>query len=255
MKKIISTLVVVFSMALSSIVFPVSAKGLTADEVKAEMKKRFPSLNISLISDSKLPGFYAAEADGDLIYITKDARYFIQGQVIDMEKRVNLNREQVAKWNKLKSPMRKKDIASLDEKDMVIFKAPNEKHVVTIFTDIDCGYCRKLHKERQDYLDRGITIRYLGFPRAGLNSASGKKLKGIWCSKDPKKAMTDAKLKRIYVDGSCETPIPEHMKMVRKFGLSGTPSIVLENGDLIGGYQPAEIMLQNLQNAKSKKSD
>ncbi len=231
----------------------VVAGDLTSQEIKELMKKRFPSLNINLINDSKLPGFYAVEADGDLIYITKDGRYFVQGTAIDMEKRINLNHEQTTAWNNLKSPMRKADIAALSEDDMVIFKAPNEKHVITVFTDIDCGYCRKLHRERQDYLDRGITIRYLAFPRAGLASSSAKKLEGIWCSKDRQTAMTNGKVKQKFSQATCKNPIAEHMKLVRKFGLGGTPSIVLENGDLIGGYQPAEIMIQTLDNMRLRQ--
>ncbi len=240
-------------LILSLFVGKAQAGDLSANEVKDLMKQRFPSLNITLINDSQLPGFYAAEADGDLIYITKNGRYFIQGTAIDMEQRKNLNREQTTAWNNLKSPMRKEDIAKLDEKDMVVFKAPNEKHVITVFTDIDCGYCRKLHKERQDYLDRGITIRYLAFPRAGLQSSAAKKLEGIWCSSDRQTAMTNAKLKQKFSKASCKSPIAEHMKLVRKFGLGGTPSIILENGNLIGGYQPAEILAQSLDSMKAAK--
>lgn len=240
-------------MMTASLSFMAQAGELKEQDIKDLMKQRFPSLNISLINESPIPGFYAIEADGELIYLSKDGRYFIQGTAIDLEKRVNLNREQMQVWNNLKAPMRKDDIAKLNEKDMVVFKAPNEKHVITVFTDIDCGYCRKLHRERQDYLDRGITIRYLAFPRAGVQSSAGKKLEGIWCSKDRKSAMTDAKLNQKFSKASCENPIADHMKLVRKFGLGGTPSIVLENGNLIGGYQPAEVLIQNLDNMRAQE--
>lgn len=233
--------------------FAAAAGELKEKEIKELMKQRFPSLNINLIDDSAMPGFYAVEADGELIYLSKDGRYFIQGTAIDLEKRVNLNRQQTQVWNNLKAPMRKADIAKLDEEDMVVFKAPNEKHVITVFTDIDCGYCRKLHRERQDYLDRGITIRYLAFPRAGLKSSAAKKLEGIWCSKDRQLAMTDAKLNQKFRKSTCENPLPEHMKLVRKFGLGGTPSIILENGNLIGGYQPAEVLIQGLDAIRAEE--
>ncbi|NVJ67387.1 MAG: thioredoxin fold domain-containing protein [Gammaproteobacteria bacterium] len=249
MKKII-TLFVLLSASFS---FTAQAGGLNEEEIKELMKQRFPSLNINLINESPIPGFYAVEADGELVYLSKDGRYFIQGTAIDLEKRVNLNRQQTQVWNNLKAPMRKADIAKLDEKDMVVFKAPNEKHVITVFTDIDCGYCRKLHRERQDYLDRGITIRYLAFPRAGLKSSAAQKLEGIWCSKDRQSAMTEAKLNQKFSKASCDNPLPEHMKLVRKFGLGGTPSIILENGNLIGGYQPAEVLIQNLDSLRAQE--
>lgn len=250
MKKVTKLL----AIATATMSFGLFAGDLSKDKVKELMKQRFPSLNINLMNESQLPGFYAVEADGELIYLSKDGRYFIQGTAVDLERKVNLNREQKSKWDNLKAPMRKADIASLDEKDMVVYKAPNEKHVVTIFTDIDCGYCRKLHRERQDYLDRGITLRYLAFPRAGLQSSAAKKLEGIWCSADRQMAMTDAKINSKFSKASCENPLAEHMKLVRKFGLGGTPSIVLENGSLIGGYQPAEVLIQNLENTKLQKT-
>ncbi len=248
MKKIIA----LFILIAATFNLAANAGELKQKEIKELMKQRFPSLNINLINDSQMPGFYAVEADGELVYLSKDGRYFIQGTAIDLEKRVNLNRQQTQVWNNLKAPMRKDDIAQLDEEDMVVFKAPNEKHVITVFTDIDCGYCRKLHRERQDYLDRGITIRYLAFPRAGLKSSAAKKLEGIWCSKDRQAAMTNAKLNQKFSKASCKNPLPEHMKLVRKFGLGGTPSIVLENGNLIGGYQPAEVLIQSLDNLRSQ---
>ncbi|MRX28407.1 thioredoxin fold domain-containing protein [Kangiella sp. HZ709] len=248
MKKVL----VLVTALLMTVSFNAVSAELDKTKIKELMKQRFPSLNITLMEESKIPGFYAVEADGELIYLSKDGRFFIQGTAIDLETRVNLNNYQKAQWNNLKSPMRKTDIAKLAEKDMVVFKAPNEKHVISIFTDIDCGYCRKLHRERQDYLDRGITLRYLAFPRAGLQSSAAKKLEGIWCSTDRQVAMTNAKIKQKFNKASCENPIAEHMKLVRKFGLGGTPSIILENGDLIGGYQPAEVLIQRLDNIKAK---
>ncbi len=253
MKKL-TNLLLISLLSFFVTTFTIEAKEveLNQEDLKTLMKERFPSLNINLMNDSDIPGFYAIEADGELVYLSKDGRFFIQGTAIDLENRVNLNNTQKAKWNSLKAPMRKADVASLKEKDMVVYKAPDEKHVITVFTDIDCGYCRKLHRERQDYLDRGITIRYLAFPRAGLASSSAKKLEGIWCSADRQTAMTDAKLNQKFSKATCNNPLAEHMKLVRKFGLGGTPSIILEDGNLIGGYQPAEVLIQNLDSMKSE---
>lgn len=237
-----------FFVIAASFGLAATAGDLTVSEIKELMKQRFPSLHINLINDSSLPGFYAVEtASGDLLYFSKDGRYFIQGTAIDLEKRVNLNRQQIEDWNNLKSPLRKSDIAKLDEADMVVFKAPNEKHVISVFTDIDCGYCRKLHRERQDYLDLGITIRYLAYPRAGLKSSSAKKLEGIWCSSDRQKAMTDAKLNQIFKKASCANPIEKHLEFVKKYRLTGTPAILAENGNLYYGAIPPEQLLAKLE--------
>lgn len=249
-KLLISTLGL--SLVLFSHASLAGKKALPAEKVKEIVEARFQGLFISNITPSKFDGFYAAEVGGEVIHISDDGRYFLQGVVFDMESNTNLNRAQKDAWDKVKSPMRKAEIAKLSEKDMVVFKAADEKHVITVFTDIDCGYCQKLHKERQNYLDRGITIRYLAFPRAGLQSPSADKLRGIWCSADPKEAMTNAKVRRKYENGFCETPFNDHMKLVRKFGLGGTPGIILENGDLIGGYQPAEVMITRLDMSKNQ---
>ena len=244
MKKL---LLIAFILALAPVTWAAS-KTLSPEQVTVMLEERFKGADIQNVAVAEVDSLYYFLLEGELYYITKDGKFLIKGQILDIsnEEIRNLSRERTAQLEKLKSPMRKAEIAKLKEDDMVVYKAPNEQHVITIFTDIDCGYCQKLHRERQEYLDRGITIRYLAFPRAGLKSPSADKLTGIWCSNDPLKAMTDAKLHRKYENGNCQTPFEEHMSLVRKFGLRGTPGIILENGDLIGGYLPAEIMKQNL---------
>lgn len=221
---------------------------LNADEILKLLKSKFPTANIEYVAPAEVNNLYSFMLEGDLYYISNDGRYLVKGQLLDISTPNvrNLSRERITELEKKKSPMRLAEINKLDEETMVIYKAPNEKHVVTIFTDVDCGFCQKLHKERQSYLDLGITLRYLAFPRAGLDSASADKLRGIWCSDNPQKAMTEAKLQSKYREGSCKTPFKQHMALVRKFGLQGTPGIILENGDLIGGYLPAEILSKRL---------
>ena len=223
---------------------------LNAQEIKQLLQAKFPSASINHIAPSEVKGLYSFMLQGDLYYISDNGKYLVKGQMLDISspKVRNLSSERVAAIQKQESPMRKAEINKLSEDDMVVYKAPEEQHVVTIFTDVDCGYCQKLHRERQDYLDLGITIRYLAYPRAGLKSASADKLRGIWCSNDPQQAMTDAKVRQIYRNGSCQTPFKEHMSLVRKFGINGTPGIILENGDIIGGYLPAQVLSNRLNN-------
>ena len=224
---------------------------LNADEILKLLKAKFPTANIEYVALAEVDNLYSFMLEGDLYYISNDGQYLVKGQLLDIStpKVRNLSRERITELEKKKSPMRLAEINKLDEETMVVYEAPNEKHVVTIFTDVDCGFCQKLHKERQAYLDLGITLRYLAFPRAGLDSASADKLRGIWCADDPQLAMTEAKLQNKYREGRCKTPFKEHMALVRKFGLGGTPGIILENGDLIGGYLPAEILNKRLDEA------
>lgn len=251
MKKLFVILMLGLSIPLAS----AATKALNEDQIRIMLEARFPDASIEHVAPSDVDSLYSFLLEGNLYYISDDGKYLIDGKMLDIttEKIRNVSQERLSQLDKMKSPMRKREMAKLKEEDMVVFKAPNEEHVISVFTDIDCGYCQKMHRERNDYLSRGITIRYLAYPRAGINSPSGEKLKGIWCASDPQTAMTEAKLERKYREGRCETPFAQHMSLVRKFGIRGTPGIVLENGDVIGGYQPAEIMRQRLDLLKEER--
>ncbi|WP_223669375.1 thioredoxin fold domain-containing protein [Kangiella shandongensis] len=232
-------------------------KVLNPEQIQRLLQGKFPSAKIQHVAMSEIDGLYSFMLQGDLYYISDNGKYLIKGQVLDIStsKVKNVSSERLSEIQKLESPMRMAAISELDESDMVVYKAPNEKHVVTIFTDVDCGFCQKLHRERQNYLDLGITLRYLAFPRAGLKSKSAAKLQGIWCAADQQTAMTEAKVQHKYRSGSCKTPFKEHMALVRQFGLNGTPGIILENGDLIGGYLPAEVLSKRLNQISADQAN
>jgi thiol:disulfide interchange protein DsbC len=135
---------------------------------------------------------------------------------------------------------------------MVIF-APAEKtdHTVTVFTDIDCGYCRKLHNEITDYTQNGIKVRYLMFPRAGFNSESYHKAVSVWCAENRQEAMTRAKRGESVTPKKCPNPVQEQAELGQSLGVQGTPSIILENGQMIPGYVPAAQLAQMLDESNS----
>ncbi|PVM67679.1 bifunctional protein-disulfide isomerase/oxidoreductase DsbC, partial [Salmonella enterica subsp. enterica serovar Rubislaw] len=123
------------------------------------------------------------------------------------------------------------------EKEMFGYTAPDEKHVITVFTDITCGYCHKLHEEMKDYNALGITVRYLAFPRQGLESQAEQDMKSIWCAKDKNKAFDDAMAGKGVKPASCDVNIADHYALGVQLGVSGTPAIVLSNGYVVPGYQ------------------
>jgi len=133
-------------------------------------------------------------------------------------------------------------IDKLGEDSMIIFSPKNGKvkHTITVFTDIDCGYCRKLHSAIDEYNELGIRVRYLAYPRAGIGSASYDKAVAVWCAKDRKKAMTQAKNNQSVNSGKCANPVAEHFEMGSKIGVRGTPALVLESGQLVPGYVPPQ---------------
>ena len=136
------------------------------------------------------------------------------------------------------------------EKEMIVYKADDEKHVVTVFSDTSCGYCQKLHAEMADYNNAGITIRYLAFPRGGLNSNAYNTMVSIWCSDDPKLAMDKAKSRQKIASKTCDNTVQEQYELGQFFGVTGTPALILEDGSLQPGYLPADRLLQLLEQNK-----
>jgi thiol:disulfide interchange protein DsbC len=134
--------------------------------------------------------------------------------------------------------------------NMVVFKPEKAKHVAHVFTDIDCGYCRKLHSEIKQYLDAGIEIRYLFFPRAGEASDSYKKAVSVWCSDNRSQALTQSKKGEAVPEKTCTNPVSKHMALGTAMGASGTPMIVTEKGSVLPGYVPAAQLLQVLSEEK-----
>ncbi|WP_306304412.1 thioredoxin fold domain-containing protein [Methylogaea oryzae] len=136
---------------------------------------------------------------------------------------------------------------------MIVFAAKQPKYVVSIFTDIDCGYCRKLHSEIEQYLAEGITVRYLFFPRAGRDSDSYRKAVSVWCAKDRNAALTRAKRDEKVESKECDNPVDEHMSLGIAMGANGTPMIVTEGGEIIPGYVNAKQLAKMLAYEKSNR--
>ncbi|MBL4882232.1 MAG: thioredoxin fold domain-containing protein [Oleispira sp.] len=197
---------------------------------------------ISLANDQIVE---AVLADGSLVHLTPDLTHMVyRGELYELlplkPKNITKNR------NNLK---RESLMAALDDEELVVFKAKGEeKTVINVFTDIDCGYCRKLHGEVARLNELGISVRYLAYPRSGVTdrrtgqlTASFKKIKSVWCDDNRAEAMTAAKMNRTIKDNlDCDAPIAEHIALGYEVGVSGTPAIVLQDGRFIGGYMAAD---------------
>jgi len=204
------------------------------DELKKKLKGKFRSDPTS-IKESKLPNIYEVMYGTEVVYFSVDGKYFIAGDMIDLETRSNLS--DVAKESVRNDMMTKVDYKP------VVFKAKDEKHKLTVFTDIDCGYCAKLHREMADINSKGITVEYLMFPRAGLKSKSYEKAVSMWCSDDQHTAMTDAKERREISSKTCDNPVSDQYLLGQQVGVTGTPALVTSAGKLIPGYMPADRLL------------
>jgi thiol:disulfide interchange protein DsbC len=218
------------------------------EQVKANVKQYLPSFEIDLIRKSEFDGFYEILSQGQVFFATEDGKYLIAGKVFSFENGMrDLSNEATEAFDMSLAPVRVKKISEVPESEMIIFKAQNQKHVITVFTDVDCGYCQKLHQTVGELNERGVTVRYLAYPRAGIGSPSYDKLRSIWCANDQQAAMTRGKLKRQFGNDICADPISKHYQLVPQLGIRGTPAIFLESGRYLKGYVEPEIMLQIIE--------
>ncbi len=214
-----------------------------ADEqaIRDRLKKILPDARPDAILKTPVPGLYEVDYGPRIFYVTEDGRYLIQGNLLDLTTMTDLTMLR-------KTALVRQAMASLEDRQTIVFPARDEKFRVTVFTDIDCGYCRKLHSQVKDYNALGITIRYAFFPRAGRGSESWKKAIAVWCSRDRQKALTEAKQGRPLDTGArCENPVEQHMELVEALGLRGTPAIILNDGDILPGYVPPARLLRLLE--------
>lgn len=202
-------------------------------ELKAELQKQLPDMQLQSLTPVGQTGLYEAVIDDRIYYFTADGQYLLQGDILALESRENITEAR-------RLEVKKALLDRINEDDMIIFAAKKPDYTVTIFTDVDCGYCRELHRQVKDYNDLGITIRYMAFPRAGAESESANKLIEVWCAKDQQKAMTDAKAQReVNKTSLCEdNPVAEQFEIGGKLGVRGTPAIFLEDGQMLPGYLP-----------------
>ncbi|HLS84320.1 MAG TPA: DsbC family protein [Arenimonas sp.] len=213
---------------------PVS--GDTQARVRQALESLLPGVTVGEVRASPLPGLMEAGIDGRVLYVTEDGRFLIQGALIDVQARDNLTRHSEARMRK--ALLETVDIAQRG----VVFPAAREQHVVKVFTDIDCGFCRRMHRQIDEYNRQGITVEYLFYPRAGLGSESFRKAVSVWCAADRRKALTEAKNGVELPRANCSNPVTMDYDLGRRVGLTGTPAVYSAGGYELGGYvEPAEL--------------
>jgi len=215
------------------------------DEVPAEERERIAELFDSIAAEdiftSPVEGWYTIRKGSVVAYISTDGRYLLQGDIIDLDKQVNLTEES--------RELSRRDLMSGVDDDQVIAFSPEEvKYSVSVFTDVDCTYCRRLHSQINDYMAYGIEVRYLMYPRGGPASRTWNTAEEIWCASDRANALTMAKLDRDFESSKCDASmVQDHYILGQEVGLSGTPAIVFEDGELAAGYLPPDALKMRLE--------
>ena len=202
----------------------------------ARLKALRPDIPIEAVNASPLPGIYELTLTGGTVfYGTEDGKYLFAGDLYELGETDLVNLADIGR-----SAGRRDLMAAVALEDMVVFPADGQtKAVINVFTDVDCGYCRKLHQEVPALNELGIEVRYLAYPRAGVGSPSYAKIVSAWCADDPNGAITELKAGNEIPEKTCDNPVAAQFDLGREVGVTGTPAIVLEDGRLLPGYAPA----------------
>jgi thiol:disulfide interchange protein DsbC len=193
------------------------------------------------VAPTPIPGVVEVRRGADIVYMSRDGKYVITGELFQVSNHADLTEEH-------RRELRRDLIAKLPESQMVVFSPLHPKYTVTVFTDVDCVYCRALHGQIQDYNQLGIKVRYVFFPRTGPNTASWFKAEQVWCSTNRREALTRAKLGEPLSAKVCKgNPVAREYALGEAIGLDGTPGIVAANGAMVGGYLPPKALLAALQ--------
>jgi thiol:disulfide interchange protein DsbC len=224
-----------------------SKQNAEIQKVREGVGKILKKGSISSVEPSKVDGLYEVMVGPELYYVSADGKYLMSGNMYDIENREDLTTPKVSR-------AKAEAIEAVGEENMVVFAPQKTEHTVTIFTDIDCGYCQKLHNEIKDYNDLGISVRYMMFPRAGIGSEAYDKAVTVLCSEDRKDAMTRSKAGEKLAKKECDNPVEQHYALGKTLGVKGTPAIFLDSGEMLPGYIPAQRMSAILKQVEERKS-
>jgi thiol:disulfide interchange protein DsbC len=209
------------------------AAGTPEARARDVIRKINPNVSVDRVSAAPIPGFRMAVVAGEVFYISDDGKYLMQGKLFDVATRKDLGEPAL-------EGVRRDLLKTIPLRDRIVFSPPNPKYTVTVFTDVECGYCRKFHSQIADYNKQGIAVQYVAFPRMGLGSPDFNKMVAVWCASDPKRALTEAKNDRPIEMKTCKNPVTMEYDVGRRAGLEGTPLVLTQDGAELGGYLPPD---------------
>jgi thiol:disulfide interchange protein DsbC len=212
-----------------------SADAATEAKIRNALEVLLPGLKPDSIRPTPIGNLFEITLGTRIVYITDDGRFLVQGKLIDLETRSEITEKRL-------SELKIEALQAIGEDQMVVYSPEEPKHQITVFTDIDCGFCRRMHAEMDQYHKQGIAIRYLFYPRAGVGSDSYKKAVSVWCADDRHAAMDSAKAGKAVPPSTCDNPVAAHYKLGQQMSVQGTPALLLEDGEIVPGYvEPARL--------------
>ena len=239
LRSIVYTFLLLSVASLTSVVSAADTAQQDIERVRAELVKMIPQAFNAEIVAAPVKGVYRMQVQGNYAFAYVSGDYVLLGDLYNTQSKENLG-------DKASSDHMAAKLKDFPTGKMIVYGPKDPKRYITVFTDIDCGYCRKLHLEMPELTDAGIQVRYLAFPRAGIGSESHKKYVSVWCNDDPQTALTDAKAGRMVATASCDNPIEETYKLGREVGVRGTPTIIFDDGTVTPGYLPSAKLIEQL---------
>ena len=226
---------------------PVHAEDDT-EKLKASLQKRLTEISISELKPSPVKGLYEMVFGARVAYVSADGQYMLTGDLIDLESRHNLSAQR-------RGAVILKAIEALGEANMIVIGPAKSKRTLTVFTDVDCPYCARLHREVPALVEAGVKVRYLLYPRAAKDTETYKRAVAVWCASDRVKAVGIAKSGGKLAMKTCTNPVDEHVRLGQEVGVEGTPTIVMDDGRVLPGYAPAAELLAALGLQEAKKTE
>ncbi|NID17097.1 DsbC family protein [Luteibacter yeojuensis] len=246
LKKILST-VALFEVALLAGAFAMTAQAADNEKaVRDAVESLGPGIKVDSVAPAPMAGFYQVVASGRMVYVSADGHYMLNGNLIDLQAKTDLS---AASW----AATRKAALAKVPASQRLIYAPDKPKHTVTVFTDVDCGFCRQLHAHIDEFNKKGIAVEYVFWPREGIKTTAGNdtpsytKAVSVWCSADRKNAFNEAMKGATPKAATCSNPVKDDFELGERLGVNGTPTIVTENGDVVGGYVTPAQLLQALE--------
>lgn len=202
------------------------------------LASRKPPIRADEISATPLPGLYQVVLGRQVVYMDANAEYMLDGDLMNLKSQINYTEN-------AKSKIRLNAIAALGEENMLVYRPAKVEHKITVVTDIDCPYCRRLHNEVPEYLENNVEVRYIFMPLKGAKDR--KKTESVWCSDDRQEALDIAKAGGEIEEKTCDNPLDKQMQTARQLGVRGTPAIILESGEMLPGYMPVKKLVAELR--------
>ncbi|KAF1686585.1 disulfide bond formation protein DsbC [Pseudoxanthomonas broegbernensis] len=217
-----------------------AAAGSAEQHARQALAQLVPGAQPDYIGDAPFAGFREVLLSGQVLYVSDDGRFLMQSQPFDIQAR-----------RPAASPglmaFRRQALEGVPEQERIVFSPPNPKYTISVFTDVECGYCRRMHQEIAEYNRLGIAVEYLAFPRMGMGSDDFRDMVSVWCSADRKRALTQAKAGTRVPGKQCTSPVAMHYALGQRIGVTGTPAVFAQDGSQLGGYMPPQQMIQALE--------